>query len=71
MLFMRNYTRADLEELVFCQLENLSAMHDLLSVMKTQTELLRKAHRKLKDEMVEFKTTYRSYEKMKTKAQSS
>lgn len=68
---MRNYTKADLEELVFCQLENLSAMHDLLSVMKTQTELLRKYNKKLKEEIVEFKSSYRSYKKKKTKVQSS
>ena len=62
---LRKYTKTDLEELVFCQLENLSAMHDLVSVMKTQTELLRKANRKLREEIVEFKGSYSSYMKSK------
>jgi hypothetical protein len=44
---MRNYTKADLEELVSCQLENLNAMHDLLSIMKVQNELLHNANKKL------------------------
>lgn len=68
---LRKYTKADLEELVFCQLENLSAMHDLLSVMKTQTELLRNANKKLKDEIVEFKATYSSYIKKQAKVKTS
>lgn len=52
---MRNYTKADLEELVSCQLGNLNAMHDLLSFMKVQHELLHNAYKKLKDEISEFK----------------
>ena len=55
---MRNYTKADLEELVSCQLENLNAMHDLLSIMKVQNELLHNANKKLKDEISEFKESY-------------
>jgi len=30
---MRRYTKADLEELVYSQLENLNVMHDLLSII--------------------------------------
>lgn len=30
----RTYTKADLEELVYCQLENLNAMNDLIGIMK-------------------------------------
>lgn len=52
---MRRYTKADLEALVSCQLENLSAMHDLLRIMKTQNELLDSANKKLKDEVTDFK----------------
>lgn len=52
---MRNYTKADLEELVSCQLENLNAMHDLLSIMKVQNELLHNTNKKLKEEISEFK----------------
>lgn len=58
---MRNYTKADLEELVSCQLENLNAMHDLLSIMKVQNELLHNANKKLKDEISEFKEKNYSY----------
>jgi len=49
------YTKADLEELVSCQLENLNAMHDLLSIMKVQNELLHNTNKKLKEEISEFK----------------
>ena len=52
---MRRYTKADLEEIVFAQLENLNAIHDLLSIMKHQNELLNSANKKLKDEITDFK----------------
>lgn len=58
---MRNYTKADLEELVSCQLENLNAMHDQLSIMKVQNELLHNANKKLKDEISEFKEKHFVY----------
>ncbi len=45
------YTKADLEKIVLTQLENLNAMHDLLSIMKIQNELLHNANKKLKDEI--------------------
>ena len=51
----RRYTKADLEELVSHQLENLNAMHDLLHIMKTQNDLLENANKKLKGEISEFK----------------
>ena len=51
----RRYTKADLEEIVSVQLENLNAMHDLLSIMKVQNELLDNANRKLKDEISDYK----------------
>lgn len=51
----RRYTKADLEQIVAVQLENLNAVHDLLSIMKTQNELLEQANKKLKDEMSDFK----------------
>jgi N-acetylglutamate synthase-like GNAT family acetyltransferase len=50
------YTKADLERIVMAQLENLSAIHDLLSIMKVQNELLHNANKKLKDETADFKT---------------
>ncbi len=49
------YTKADLEQIVYTQLENLSAMHDLLRVMKLQNELIENASKKLKDEIIDFK----------------
>ncbi len=52
---MRRYTKADLEQIVAVQLENLNAVHDLLSIMKTQNELLEQANKKLKDEIWDFK----------------
>lgn len=52
---MRRYTKADLEALVFCQLENLEAVHDLLRLMKQQNELLAKANRRLKEAVSEEK----------------
>ena len=48
------YTKADLEELVSHQLENLNAMHDLLRIMKVQNELLENVNKKLSDEISEF-----------------
>ena len=53
---MKQYTKADLERIVMVQLENLSAIHDLLSIMKVQNELLHNANKKLKDETADFKT---------------
>jgi regulator of replication initiation timing len=57
----RRYTKADLEEIVSVQLENLNAMHDLLSIMKHQNELLNNANKKLKDEISEFKDKHVIY----------
>lgn len=49
------YTKADLEQIVYTQLENLNAIHDLLRVMKMQNELIENANKKLKDEVLDFK----------------
>jgi len=43
---MMKYTKADLERIVFTQLENLNAMNDLLSIMKVQNELIKNANKK-------------------------
>lgn len=60
----RRYTKADLEKIVFAQLENLDAMHDLLSIMKHQNELLNKANTKLKGEITGIKQKlYRDQER--------
>lgn len=51
----KRYTKADLEQIVSVQLENLNVMHDLLSIMKHQNELLNSANKKLKDEIIDLK----------------
>ena len=62
----RRYTKADLEQIVFVQLENLNAMHDLLSIMKHQNELLNSVNKKLKDEITDFKQKLYSTQKRST-----
>lgn len=49
------YTKADLEQVVYTQLDNLNAIHDLLRIMKLQNELIENANKKLKDEIIDFK----------------
>ena len=49
------YTKAQLEEIVFTQLDNLNAIHDLLRIMKLQNQLIENANKKLKDEILDFK----------------
>lgn len=49
------YTKADLEQIVHTQLENLNAIHDLLRIMKVQNELIDNANKRLKDEIIDFK----------------
>lgn len=51
---MKRYTKADLEELVAFQFENLNAMNDLLRIMQIQNQLLITANQRLSDEIVEF-----------------
>jgi hypothetical protein len=65
---MKKYTKSDLEELVSCQLENLNAMHDLLSIMKVQNELLHSTNKKLKEEISEFKEKQLPYPRRKPKS---
>lgn len=55
------YTKSDLEQIVYSQLENLNAMHDLLSIMKHQNQLIENANKKLKDEISEFKEKQAKY----------
>ena len=49
------YTKADLDKIVYTQLDNLNAIHDLLRIMKLQNELIENANKKLKDEVIDFK----------------
>ena len=67
---MKRYTKADLEQIVYTQLENLNAMNDLLSIMKHQNELLHNANKKLKDEICEFKEKQHVYPTRKKSSKS-
>jgi hypothetical protein len=46
----KRYTKADLEEIVYKQLENLNAMHDLLGIMKYQNDLIHNINQTLREE---------------------
>ncbi len=48
----RRCAKDDLEQIVSVQLENLNAMHVLLSIIKHQNELLDRVNKKLKDEII-------------------
>ena len=65
---VRTYTKADLEELVYCQLENLNAMNDLISIMRFQNELLENANKKLKAEISDFKERHVKYPTRKNRS---
>jgi len=67
---MNRYTKSDLEQIVYTQLENLNAMHDLLNIMKVQNELLHNANKKLKDEISEFKEKQQVYPTRKRSSKS-
>jgi|GEM_PF-5216126 hypothetical protein len=41
------YTKDDLEKIVLCQLENLNAMNDLITLLKVQNGILEKANKRL------------------------
>ena len=62
----RTYTKADLEKIVSVQLENLNAIHDLLSIMKHQNELISRANKQLKDEMADFKQQFYTTRKQRS-----
>lgn len=51
----RKYTKADLEELVYLQLENLNAVHDLIGILKHQNDLLEQVNGSFKTEILRFK----------------
>ncbi|MFD2567647.1 hypothetical protein [Pseudotenacibaculum haliotis] len=65
------YTKADLEQIVYTQLENLNAMHDLLRIMKHQNELIENANKKLKDEIEDFKKDLVQYKIPRKRRKSS
>lgn len=47
----KEYTKADLDQIVLTQLQNLNAMQDLLRIMKRQNEFIEIVVRSLKDEI--------------------
>ena len=51
----KRYTKADLEEIVYKQLENLNALHDILGVMKFQNDLIQNINQTLREEIGGFK----------------
>lgn len=51
----KRYTKANLETIVYKQLENLNAMHDLIGIMKFQNDLLQNLNKTLSEEIGEFK----------------
>lgn len=51
----KRYTKADLEQIVYKQLENLNAMHDLLGIMKFQNDLIQNINQTLREEIGQFK----------------
>lgn len=55
MSLRNTYTKLQLEELIYSQLENLNAMNDLISIMRHQNDLLKNANKKLKEEITDFK----------------
>lgn len=66
---MPRYTKAQLEEIVYTQLENLNAIHDLIRIIKEQNTLLHKANRRLEDEMDSLRL--KSYNTTKRNGKSS
>ncbi len=65
---MKPYTKADLEQIVMIQLENLNAMNDLIRIMKVQNELLDNANKKLSEEISEFKDKCSPYSRLKKRS---
>ena len=67
---MKKYTKKDLQNIVLLQLENLNAVHDLLTIIKVQNELMHNSNKKLKEEISEFKKTLYSTPVKKTSSGS-
>ncbi|CAA0225862.1 hypothetical protein [Tenacibaculum maritimum] len=51
----KRHTKADLEQIVYKQLDNLNAMHDLLRIMKVQNDLIQNINQTLREEIGQFK----------------
>lgn len=50
----KKYKKADLEELISLQLENLNGVHDLVSIMRYQNDLLEQVNGSFKTEVLRF-----------------
>ena len=66
----KRYTKAELEEIVYKQLENLNAMHDLLSILKFQNDLIQNINRTLREEIGQFKEDQVMYPKRHVRRRS-
>ena len=51
----KEYTKADIDQIVLTQLQNLNAMQDLLRIMKRQNEFIEIVIGRLKDEISDVK----------------
>ena len=61
------YTKAELESVVFAQIENLTVIHDLIRIMKHQNELIENANKRLQDEVIDFKNKVQNYPSLRKK----
>lgn len=62
----KRYTKAQLEEIVYTQLENLNAMNDLLAIMKLQNDLIQNINKTLREEIGQFKKKQFTYSTRRT-----
>lgn len=51
---MGKYTKAELEEIIAVQWENLTATYDLVRLLKERNELLERANEELREMLVEI-----------------
>lgn len=49
------YTRDQMEEIIFIQLDNLNAIGEQAQLLKQQNELLNKVNQELREELIEYK----------------
>ena len=64
----KKYAEFDLEEIVYKQLENLNAMHDLQGIVKFKNNLIQTINQTLSEEIGKFQeqlAMYAIYEKVK------
>ena len=64
----KRYTKADLEQIVSKQLENLDAMHDLLAIMKLQNDLIQNINHTLRKEIGQFQKEQINYPTRRTRS---